>query len=342
MKAMVIQKIAPVLESRQPLAAVEMEPPKISAAEILIQVSACGVCHTELDEIEGRTPPPELPMIPGHEVVGCVVEKGADVDRFETGDRVGVAWIYSSCGRCEHCRDGNENLCADFRATGRDAHGGYAEYMKIQQHFAFPIPERFSDVGAAPLLCAGAIGYRSLRLTQLQNGQSLGLTGFGASAHLVLKMLRHQYPDSDVYVFARSPKEREFARELSAVWAGPTEASAPQLLHSIIDTTPAWKPIVEALKNLRPNGRLVINAIRKEENDKEQLLRLQYPEHLWLEKEIKSIANVATRDVAEFLELAAKMDIQPVVQEYALADANRALTELKQGIIQGAKVLRIS
>jgi len=342
MKAMVIQKIAPVLESRQPLAAVEMEPPKISAAEILIQVSACGVCHTELDEIEGRTPPPELPMIPGHEVIGCVVEKGADVDRFETGDRVGVAWIYSSCGRCEHCRDGNENLCADFRATGRDAHGGYAEYMKIHQHFAFPIPERFSDVGAAPLLCAGAIGYRSLRLTQLQNGQSLGLTGFGASAHLVLKMLRHQYPDSDVYVFARSPKEREFARELGAVWAGPTEATAPQLLHSIIDTTPAWKPIVEALKNLRPNGRLVINAIRKEENDKEQLLRLQYPEHLWLEKEIKSVANVATRDVAEFLELAAKMDIQPVVQEYALADANRALTELKQGIIQGAKVLRIS
>ena len=212
--------------------------------------------------------------------------------------------------------------------------------MIVQADFAYPIPERFSDTEAAPLLCAGAIGYRSLRLTGLQDGQTLGLTGFGASAHLVLKLVEYQYPASRVYVFARSPKEREFAKELGAVWVGDSEDRPPELLNCIIDTTPVWKPVVEALVNLAPGGRLVINAIRKEDVDQEYLLKLHYPSHLWLEKEIKSVANVERRDVREFLHIAAEIPIVPEVQEFALEDANIALQELKARKIRGAKVLR--
>jgi propanol-preferring alcohol dehydrogenase len=257
------------------------------------------------------------------------------------GDRVGVAWIHSACGRCEYCTRGQENLCPDFKATGRDVNGGYAEYMTVPEGFAYPIPEAFTDAEAAPLLCAGAVGYRSLRLTNIQDGQSLGLTGFGASGHLVLKMVRHQYPKMRVYVFARSKEEQTFARELGASWAGDTADRALELLDAVIDTTPVWSPIVAALGNLKPGGRLVINAIRKEETDKEALLALDYAKHLWMEKEIKSVANVTRRDVAEFLQLAARIPIKPEVQEYALEDANRALLELKQRRIRGAKVLRV-
>ena len=203
------------------------------------------------------------------------------------------------------------------------------------------IPDVFSDLEAAPLLCAGAIGYRSLRLTGLKDGRNLGLTGFGASAHLVLMMAKHKYPKSKVFVFARSEKERHFAKELGAIWAGDTEEESPEKLDCIIDTTPVWKPVVEALKNLEPGGRLVVNAIRKEEVDKEYLLRLDYPTHLWLEKEIKSVANVGRSDVSEFLELAAEIPIQPEVQEFTLEEANKALVELKTRKIRGAKVLRI-
>jgi alcohol dehydrogenase, propanol-preferring len=235
--------------------------------------------------------------------------------------------------------EGQENLCEQFRATGRDANGGYAEYMTVPEDSAFRIPESFSDSEAAPLLCAGAIGYRSLRLTNIKNGEALGLTGFGASAHLVLKMSRYQYPDSDVYVFARSERERVFARELGAVWAGDTEDKSPVKLNCIIDTTPVWKPIVEALKNLQSGGRLVINAIRKEDLDREYLLKLDYPRHLWMEKEVKSVANVARRDIREFLEIASRIGIKPEVEEFALEDANSALIELKERKIRGAKVL---
>jgi propanol-preferring alcohol dehydrogenase len=213
--------------------------------------------------------------------------------------------------------------------------------MKVPEASAYRLPDVFSAVEAAPLLCAGAIGYRSLRLSGLENGRTLGLTGFGASAHLVLMMVRHRCPDSPVHVFARSEKEQAFARELGAAWAGPTEASSPEKLHCIIDTTPAWKPVVEALRNLEPGGRLVINAIRKEDRDKDQMLRLDYPEHLWMEKEIKSVANVTPSDVSDFLSLAAEVPIRPVVREFPLSEANRALMELKNGRIRGAKVLRI-
>jgi len=339
MKAMVLNAITNLGENRVPLQLVDLPDPVPQAGEILIRVSACGVCHTELDEIEGRTPPPRFPVVLGHEVVGTVVETGAGAERFRSGDRVGVGWIYSSCGSCQFCLDGEENLCDAFKATGRDVNGGYAEYMTVPQDSAFGIPETFSDLEAAPLLCAGAIGYRSLRLTGMENGETLGLTGFGASAHLVLKMAQTRYPQSDVYVFARSEREQTFASELGAVWAGDPEDESPVKLDAIIDTTPVWKPVVEALKNLKSGGRLVINAIRKEALDQTYLLKLDYPRHLWMEKEIKSVANVARRDISEFLDLAGRISIKPEVEEFALNEANRALMELKERKIRGAKVL---
>lgn len=341
MKAMVLKKISNLKEDPTPLEMLDMRDPVPGDGEILVRVSACGVCHTELDEIEGRTAPPRFPVVLGHQVVGRVERSGARANKFEMGDRVGIGWIYSACGECSLCLREKENLCENFKATGRDVDGGYAEYMVVAEDFAHKIPEAFSDSEAAPLLCAGAIGYRSLRLTGIEDGQNLGLTGFGASAHIVLQMARHGYPKSKVFVFARSEKERNFAKELGAVWAGDTEQEAPERLDCIIDTTPVWKPVVEALKNLKSGGRLIINAIRKEEVDKEYLLSLDYPRHLWLEKEIKSVANVARRDVGQFLELAAQIPIIPEVQEFRLEEANKALRELKEGKIRGAKVLRI-
>jgi propanol-preferring alcohol dehydrogenase len=342
MKAMILNRIASLAENPAPLHLADWPIPEPGPGEVLIRVSACGVCHTELDEIEGRTPPPRLPAILGHQVVGRVIGTGAELEKEAVGERVGVAWIHSACGVCGYCRAGDENLCARFRATGRDAHGGYAEYMTAPAAFVYRIPDTFSDLEAAPLLCAGAIGYRSLRLAGLRDGQTLGLTGFGASAHLVLAMARHRYPRSPVFVFARNPEERAFALELGAAWAGHTEDPPPTQADAIIDTTPVWRPVLAALQNLAPGGRLVINAIRKEEIDKDALLRLDYPVHLWMEKEIKSVANVARRDVREFLDLAAEIPIRPEVEEYPLAAANSALLDLKTRRIRGAKVLRVS
>jgi propanol-preferring alcohol dehydrogenase len=281
-------------------------------------------------------------VIPGHQVVGKVEALGTNAQGVQVGDRVGVAWIFSACGHCFHCLRGEENLCEQFRATGRDKNGGYAEWMTVPAGFAYPIPDRFTDAQAAPLLCAGAIGYRSLRLTGLEDGQRLGLTGFGGSAHLVLKLVKHHFPRTQVFVFARGDSERAFARELGAAWAGGITEPPPAKLHAIIDTTPAWLPIVSALENLEPGGRLVINAIRKEDTDKHELLKLDYPKHLWLEKEIKSVANVTRADVREFLNLAAQVPIHPEVQEYPLEDANRALIDLKSSQVRGSKVLRIA
>jgi len=332
MKAMLLESLGEIRALHPPLRLAQRPEPTLAAGEVLIKVSRCGVCHTELDEIEGRTPPPLLPVILGHQVVGSVES---------TGQRVGVAWIASACGECDFCKSGRENLCPQFQATGRDIDGGYAEYMKIRADFVHPIPDSLSDSEAAPLLCAGAIGYRSLRLSNLQNGQSLGLMGFGGSNHLVLKLAKHKFPNSQIFVFSRNPAEREFALSLGAAWAGGIEESPPSALDSVIDTTPVWRPEVEALNVLKPGGRLVINAIRKEEMDKDVLLRLNYPTHLWMEKEIKSVANVTRADVREFLAIADEAEIKPEFQEYELKDANRALLEMKQGKIRGAKVLRI-
>jgi propanol-preferring alcohol dehydrogenase len=341
MKAMVLKAVTRLDENREPLELADLPVPVPGAEELLVKVSACGVCHTELDEIEGRTPPSLLPIVPGHQAVGRVVAVGKVAAGYVPGDRVGMAWIFSACGACDLCRAGAENLCPDFRATGRDAHGGYAEFAVVPAAFAHRIPEVFSDSEAAPLLCAGAIGYRALMLSEIRDGQALGLTGFGGSAHLVLKMVRHQLPRARVHVFARSPAEQEFARELGACWAGETESIPPEPLDAVIDTTPAWKPVVSALARLKSGGRLVINAIRKEDADKSELLKLDYALHLWQERQIQSVANVTRRDVREFLALAAEIPIRPEVQEYPLQEANRALVELKERKIRGAKVLRI-
>ncbi len=352
MKAMVLEALGEVKPLHPPLRLVQHAEPTLAAGELLLKVTRCGVCRTELDEIEGRTPPPRLPVILGHQAVGIVTEI-ADSRHFppappasasappmaNIGQRVGVAWIASSCGECHFCKTGCENLCPQFQATGRDVDGGYAEYMKVHADFVHPIPESFSDSEAAPLLCAGAIGYRSLRLANIQNGQSLGLMGFGGSNHLVLKMAKHKFPHSPILVFSRNPEEREFALSLGAAWAGAIDENPPAALDAVIDTTPVWGADMEALKFLKPGGRLIINAIRKEEKDKDVFLQLDYPSQLWMEKEIKSVANVTRADVREFLQLAAEANIKPEYQEYELKDANAALLEMKQGKIRGAKVL---
>jgi propanol-preferring alcohol dehydrogenase len=347
MKAMILESLGEVKPPRAPLELSRQPEPVPVEGEILLRVTRCGVCHTELDEIEGRTPPPQLPVILGHQVVG-VVESGGLTPEFQQqavglhkGQRVGVAWIASACGHCQYCLSGQENLCPEFKATGRDINGGYAEYMKVRADFVHPIPESISDSEAAPLLCAGAVGYRALKLCNLRNGQTLGLMGFGGSNHLVLKIARHQYPNSNICVFSRNPSEREFALSLGAAWTGAIDAVPPEGMDAIIDTTPVWGPIGEAMKRLKPGGRLVINAIRKEEADKQVLLNLDYPSQLWMEKEIKSVANVTRADVREFLQLAAEATIKPEFQEYVLEQANQALFEMKQGKIRGAKVLRL-
>ena len=342
MKAQELREVTDLQSNSEPLVLTERAIPVPGPGEVLLRVLACGICHTELDEIEGRTPPPRFPVIPGHQVVGRVECCGDGVTDFCAGDRAGVAWIYSACGQCAFCRRGLENLCPEFRATGRDADGGYAEYMVVSQDFACRIPASLGDTTTAPLLCAGAIGYRSLKLTGLRNGDPLGLTGFGGSGHLVLKLARHLYPDSQIYIFARNPLEQRFGLELGAAWAGDTTDSPPMPLQAIIDTTPAWKPVLAALEHLRPGGRLVINAIGKEESDRNLLAELDYPRHLWLEKEIKSVANVCRSDVRAFLKLAAELDIKPRVEIYPLEEANRALLDLKNGAVQGAKVLAIA
>jgi alcohol dehydrogenase, propanol-preferring len=339
MKALVLNGITDISVNNKPLELIDLPKPEPADNEILIKVVACGVCHTEIDEIEGRTPPSVYPVIPGHQVVGIVEKRGRRVTKIKTGERVGVAWIFSACGKCSFCISGQENMCSEFKATGRDVNGGYSEYMVVPESFAYPIPPVFTSSQAAPLLCAGAVGYRSLLLSGLKNKQNIGLTGFGASAHLVLQIIRFRFPDAKVFVFARSENERSFAKELGAFWTGDTLDVVPELLDCIIDTTPVWEPVVAALKNLRPGGRLVINAIRKEDKDKDKLLNLNFSDHLWMEKEIKSVANVTRNDVSEFLTLAANVPIIPEIQEYKLEEANMALAELKNRKIRGAKVL---
>ena len=336
MRAMILRAVTPMAGNPSPLELVDLPQPQVSDGEILVRVSVCGVCHTELDEIEGRTPPPRLPVVPGHEVIGRVAGLGRGCTRFEEGERVGIGWIHSSSGGVD------ENVSDSFRATGRDADGGYAEFMTVPEAYACRIPDVFSDEEAAPLLCAGGVGYRALRLTGVGDGQVLGLTGFGGSGHLVLQLARHLYPRGKVFVFARSAKEREFALELGADWSGDTTERPPEPPHAIIDTTPVWRPVLAALEVLRPGGRLVINAIRKESVDIDLLAGISYERHLWLEKEIKTVANVTHRDLEEFLPIAARIPLKVSTTPYRLEEANAALRDLRAGHVRGAKVLRVA
>lgn len=348
MKALLLREITSFEQNPAPLSFEDVPRPEVGEGEVLLRVTRCGVCHTELDEIEGRTRPAHLPVILGHQVVGEIMESDNLLSKAQkqasgihNGQRVGVAWIASACGECDFCKSGRENLCPHFKATGRDINGGYAEYMKVRADFVHPIPDELTDSEAAPLLCAGAVGYRALRLCNLQDGQTLGLMGFGGSNHIVLKAAKHKYPDSKMFVFTRNPDEREFSLSLGADWAGAIDEIPPEGMDAVIDTTPVWLPITEALKHLNPGGRVVVNAIRKIESDKDVLMELDYSSQLWMEKEIKSVANVTRKDVREFLRLAAEAGIKPDYQEYDLRDANQALLELTQGKIRGAKVLRI-
>ncbi|RME22737.1 MAG: zinc-binding alcohol dehydrogenase family protein [Deltaproteobacteria bacterium] len=336
MKAMRITKLGPVKQGSNPLEKCEIDVPKKTEGEVLVKVTACGVCHTELDEIEGRAPPPRLPVTPGHQIVGTVVE---GTERFRPGERVGVAWFFSSCGRCDFCQKGLVNLCPDFRATGRDADGGYAEYAAAPEGAVYNIPDVFTDTEAAPLLCAGAVGYRALKLCDLSDGEALGFTGFGASAHVVLQAARHLYPNSRMLVFARNPAQRKLALELGASWAGDIGQQPPVAPDAIIDTTPVWRPVLEGLKALGPGGRMVINAIRKESKDSELLSTLDYTSQLWMEKQVRSVANVTPADVREFLEIAARAGLKPATTIYPLSEANRALVDLACHRASGALVL---
>jgi propanol-preferring alcohol dehydrogenase len=339
---MVLSKISDLKINPAPLDYAETEIPKINKNEVLIKINACAVCHTELDEIEGRIQPINLPVIPGHQIVGKVVDLGTEVTKLKIGDRVGIGWIHSACGKCEYCRSGFENLCPNFVATGKDVNGGYAEYTKVGENYAALIPEGFTDEEASPLLCAGAVGYRALKLSGIKNGMNLGFLGFGASNHLVLKIAKAVFPDSKFFVFARSENERKLALRLGSYWSGDIKDIPPEKLNAVIDTTPVWMPVTEIMKNIKPGGRLVINNIRKEDFDKDYILNIDYARDLWMEREIKSVANVAFADIKEVLEIAARFNIKPEFQLYDLKEANTALYEAKNKKIEGSKVLKIS
>ncbi len=339
---MVLRGACDLSENDAPLELLEIPAPEPAEGEVLVRVLACGVCRTDMDEAEGRVIPPSLPIVPGHQAVGVVSESGPGAENFDAGDMVGVAWIGGACGKCSLCAGGRENLCHDFIATGRDRDGGFAEFMVADADFVHHIPEGMDPVKTAPFLCAGAIGYRCVRLCGITDGDPVGLMGFGASAHLVIQLLRHSYPLSEVFVFARGERERMFAMELEASWSGGIEERSPRRLSAIIDTTPAWKPVLRSLENLAAGGKLVVNAISKENSDIDSLLSLDYQSHLWFEKEIKSAANVTREDVAGFLSVASALGIEAEVTEYGLEEANAALSEMKRGTGRGARVLRIA
>ncbi len=336
MLAQVLRRVSRVEDN--PLELVELPTPTPGRGEILIKISACGVCHTELDEVEGRLPC-RLPVILGHQVVGRVEQLGEGVNRFNIGDRVGVAWIYYACGRCYHCVNGEENLCDNFKGTGCDVNGGYAEYMTVSEDFAYHIPGGLDDTHTAPLLCAGAIGYRALKLTGMRNGETIGLYGYGASAHIIHQVIKSMYPDSKIYVFTRRRNDAssQLAEKLGADWIGVTGDTPPSRLHRAIDTTPSGLVIKEALRNLEKGGRLVVNVIRKETPVPE----IEYSEYLWGEREVKSVANITRRDVQEFLVAAARTPLKINVTEFKLSEAGSALLSLKYGRHTGAAVLKI-
>jgi len=337
MKAMVLDNIISSIEEEpKPLHMVDLPIPSFDLKQILVKISACGICHTELDEIEGRLQP-KLPVILGHQIVGRVADRGKEAKKFKVGDRVGIGWIHSSCGKCFHCQRGNENLCENFQSTGCDADGGYAEYTVVSENFAYSIPERLTVSQAAPLLCARAIGYRALKISGIDDGQILGIYGFGASAHIVIQVAKHRFPTCKVFVFTRSKEHRDLAKKLGADWVGVNGDIPPEKLNCAIDFTPVGITVREGLRNLEKGGRVVINAIRKTTSIPE----LDYTQDLWYEKELKSVANITRKDVEEFLLLAAEIPIAPEIQEFKLAQANEALLSLKQGKIKGAGILKM-
>ncbi len=331
MKAQVLYTTASVHLS--PLELVERPRPDPAPDELLVAVRACGVCHTDLHVVEGELPAPQLPLVPGHEVVGVVEAVGERVTRFRVGERVGITWLHEACGKCAFCLRGQENLCDAARFTGYTADGGYAEYITVSEKFAVPIPARFSDVEAAPLLCAGVVGYRSVRLSGLQRGERLGIFGFGASGHIVIQVARHW--GCEVYVFTRSAQHQEHARALGAAWVGTAQDRPPRALDRAILFAPAGWLVPLALGHLRKGGTLCINAIHMS-----PIPEMPYG-LLWHERTVRSVANVTRQDAEEFLPLAAQIPIHTDTQTFELEAANRALQQVKASAVNGAAVLRV-
>jgi len=333
MRAMVLKKFTAI--DQNPLELVDIPVPEPGPKDILLQVKVCGVCHTDLHTVEGELPQSKLPIIPGHEVVGIVNKKGTQASQFNQGDRVGVAWLHSSCGQCRFCSKGNENLCENAQFTGMDVNGGYAEYMTVPEKFAYSIPEVFLDQEAAPLLCAGIIGYRSLRLSEIKPGERLGLYGFGASAHVAIQVA--VYWGCQVYVFSRSEEHRALARQLGAVWTGTSGDDPPTKIDSSIIFAPAGELVLDALRLTEKGGVVASAGIYMS-----PIPEMDYVKYLYQERTLRSVANATRQDGEEFLRLAAEIPIKTTTELFPLEEANRVLQLLKDGKINGAAVLKIS
>lgn len=331
MKAMRLFKPAPIEDN--PLKLTQVKDPLPQAGQVRLRVHSCGVCHTDLHTVEGELNLPQLPIIPGHQIVGKVDAVGPGVTRFRPGDRLGVGWLGWTCGECEFCRRGEENLCPEARFTGLHLDGGYAQYAIVDERYAYPIPAEFTDEEAAPLLCAGIIGYRSLRLSGIQPGQRLGLYGFGASAHIAIQVARHW--GCEVYVFSRGEEHRRLAEELGAVWTGQAQERPPAFLDAAVIFAPAGWVVPLALRHLRPGGTLAINAIYMS-----PIPEFRY-ELIYSERVLRSVANFTRQDAEEFLRLAAAIPVRTRVETYPLSEANVALRRLKRGEIQGSAALKL-
>ncbi len=315
----------------RPLRSAELADPTPAAGELVLSITACGVCRTDLQIVEGDLAPRRMPVIPGHQAIGRVAAVGEGVTGWNIGDRAGVGWLGATCGRCRFCTSGRENLCAEARFTGWDRDGGYAEAMTVDAGFALRLPSGPEDLALAPLMCGGVIGYRSLKMAGVRPGSRLGLYGFGASALLALQVARHW--DCEVFVATRSEPERRRAREMGAAWAGGYDEQPPVPLDAAITFAPAGDVVVRALEALDRGGIVAINAIHLD-----RIPEFPY-EPLWLERQIRSVANFTLTDANEFLTLAAEIPIDTVVDPYPLAQANIALLRLRDGDISGAAVL---
>lgn len=332
MKACVLDKPAPV--ESNPLRVADLPRPEPVRDQVLVRIHACGVCRTDLHVVEGELPPRKSPVVPGHQVVGTVEAIGPDVKRVRVGDRVGVAWLQGTDGVCQYCRAGQENLCEHADFTGYTADGGYAEYIAARDQFVYAIPEGFTDRQAAPLLCAGIIGFRSLRLSGIQPGGKLGFYGFGAAAHLAIQVAHHW--KVDVYVSTRDERHRELARELGALWTGGTFDQPPVALDAAIVFAPAGEIVPAALKALRKGGTLALAGIHMS-----TIPPLDY-NLLYHERVVRSVANNTRQDGEDFLRVAAEIPIHSETEVFPLEDANRALNALKNDAIRGAAVLDVS
>jgi propanol-preferring alcohol dehydrogenase len=315
----------------QPLRLADIATPKPDAGQLLIRVHACAVCRTDIHVVDGELTRPKLPLIPGHEIVGTVTKLGDEVSRFKVGDRVGVPWLGWTCGDCNYCRNGRENLCDQAKFTGYTLDGGYAEYTVADERFCFAIPESYADAQAAPLLCAGLIGYRSLVKTG--NAQRLGIYGFGAAAHIVAQVAKYQ--QRDIYAFTRPGDEaaKQFAMNLGALWAGGSNELPPVQLDAAIIFAPAGELVPQALRSVGKGGTVVCGGIHMSD-----IPSFPYA-ILWEERSVCSVANLTRTDGEEFMALAPKVPVRTEVQEFALEDANEALIRLRSGKIQGAAVL---